>query len=475
MILTRAKMVPLHLEARVQSGHWNHARFSSFQEELQRRISRTCHLVISAKTSYLRKTLGGLVSPAPALESLSLSSEENWPRIAVPETLFGGTMPRLSFLELDTCGISWNSSLLKGLRSLDIRSPPANTRPSLSVWLGALSEMSQLKTLTLHSASPIAPPFPFDVERTVAIPSLTHLDISSSAKNCALALAHLELPALTWLCLTAILHFPYSEDVQEILPYVARHAHGPQDTQPLQSALIRNKGKRIDILAWPVPDIDVEVHGRPTLLTANLPTRLSLSFIGKDWYDCGARSSTRGMAMVGLPLDDLVTLIAQDFTTSVWLHDLPKWPLLRRVRLVPFSERGFIHTMLEDNGGCDNPLLPSLKELALVDIRLYKHRMTDLYNALMMRVEQGVPLELLDLRTCHPDPENPGAVRLLSEIVVNVLGPEETLDARAQIRSMWDHLGRGPFVEDDNSGEANQLDTENSDASSDDDDDDDEE
>jgi hypothetical protein len=69
--------------------------------------------------------------------------------------------------------------------------------------------MPQLKTLTLHSASPIAPPFPFDVERTVTLPSLTRLDILASPGDCALALAHLDLPALTWLCLTALI--PLSE------------------------------------------------------------------------------------------------------------------------------------------------------------------------------------------------------------------------------------------------------------------------
>ena len=75
---------------------------------------------------------------------------------------------------------------------------PHNTH---AVWLDALDEMPQLQTLTLHSASPIALPLPFVVERTVTLPSLTHLDMSASVDDCALALAHLDLPALTWLCL----------------------------------------------------------------------------------------------------------------------------------------------------------------------------------------------------------------------------------------------------------------------------------
>ena len=139
-ILTWAKMAPLYLEARCLGDHWDNAQFSAFQEELQFRVFRIRHLLISANPQRLRKTLEGLVSPAPTLKCLSLSSEGKWPRVAITETLFGGTTPRLSSLELSKCDISWKSSLLKGLRCLEIRSP--STRPSLTVWLGALNEMA---------------------------------------------------------------------------------------------------------------------------------------------------------------------------------------------------------------------------------------------------------------------------------------------------------------------------------------------
>ena len=148
--------------------------------------------------------------------------------------------------------------------------------------MGVLDEMPQLMTLTLHWASPIAPSFPsvpLDVERTVTLPSLTRLDILASPGDCALALAHLDLPALTWLRLTVISsEFPIVKDGEELLPYVARHAHGTQDTQPLQSVLIRSGRDDAGILAWTVPDIHVEVHNPPTLLAATLPARVALAF-----------------------------------------------------------------------------------------------------------------------------------------------------------------------------------------------------
>jgi hypothetical protein len=98
--------------------------------------------------------------------------------------------------------------------------------------------------------------------------------------DCALALAHLDLPALSWLCLTAFsVHPPIKSDVQQLLPFIARHAHGPQDTQPLQSVLIHSGERRADILAWPVSNIgNVEMHDLLTSCPETPPTRVALSF-----------------------------------------------------------------------------------------------------------------------------------------------------------------------------------------------------
>jgi hypothetical protein len=150
--------------------------------------------------------------------------------------------------------------------------------------LDALEEIPQLETLTLHEASPISPSFPSDVERIVSLPSLTRLDILGPPEDCAVALAHLDLPALTTLFLTAISFRLSRDDVQNILPYITQHSHGPQDAQPLQSVLIHTGESHADILAWSVPDFDAEVHEPPVLLAATVPTRVALSFRTGDWH-----------------------------------------------------------------------------------------------------------------------------------------------------------------------------------------------
>ncbi len=448
-ILARSRMAPLYLEARVPIHRWDGARFSAFQNELQTHVSHICYLNISAEPFHLRKTLEGLVSPAPTLEYLSLSNGKYRPRtlsrVSVPDTLFDGTTPRLSWLKLCNYNISWKSPLLKGLKNLEILTPSTSARPSLAVWLDALDEMPQLKTLVLHSASPIAY-FPFDVERTVTIPFLTHFDISAEEGECALALAHLVLPALSWLCLTVKSSLPHGNDVQKLLSYVARHAHGPQDIRPLQSVLIRGERTRVDILAWLVPDIDVDVQGPPTLLDA---TRVALSVTSRDWFRPDTYIEILDAAMAALPLDSIVTLIAQNPTRldeRVWRRHAPRLPLLQRVRLAPPAARGFREMMLQDNGGREFPLLPSLTKFHLIDTVLSARRALRLCDALMKRVEQGVPLETLDLSMSAVTDHT---VRMLSQIVVDVWGPAEALETKGL---PWYSATGGPFFHDNDSG-----------------------
>ena len=463
-ILDRAKLVPLYMETWV-SGRYDDDRFDLFLKEVQARLPQIRHLGIGAK--FLEIMYQGLedalVSPAPTLEYLSFHCQEHrhWdmvddqqlpiPDILVLDTLFGGSTPRLSCLKLRKCNITWNSPLFKSLKSLEIVTPYKIARPTLTVWLDTLDEIPQLETLILHSASPVADRFPFDVERTVTLPSLTHLDISASLPDCALAAAHLDLPALTSLCLSVKEPHTNASGVQAFLPYVAQHFHGPQDIRPLQSLLIHghrahNEASSPGLLAWPVPDIDTFVHDPPAFLGATFPSRVKLSFRTED----DDHLEIFKILMASLPLDGLLTLAAVKVTSpdvgiydsdfgphgnsshsqdlamqQFWLHLLPNLPLLRRVRLGHFTSQGFINALLAED--CKSPLLPSMTKLALAYTRLDPSWTHGLRAALMKRVDQGVPLETLDLRMCYSDPYNHVAVQLLGEIVIDVIRPLEFL------------------------------------------------
>ena len=466
--LARTKSAPLYLEARISSRCWNYDRINTFRKELQACVPRIRHLSITANGSDIRSTLPALGSPAPTLEYLSLFSATEIYRsnVHIPDTLFDGSAPRLSCLKLRHCSISWKWPPLKGLKYLEILRlwPAENSGPKLTVWLDALAEMPELKTLTLQWASPQAPPL-FDVERTVTLPSLTHYNIFADLKDCALALAHLDLPALTQLTLEAICYsFPNSGEVQELLPYVARYAHGTQHTQPLQSMLIRNNRKCVDLLAWPVPDIGLEVQKNPPiLLGAKLPTRLALSFkcVGISDSHYYAHLELLEWLMTVLPLDGIVTLAAQDLCSRTrsgrdlnlpakqfWLHISPTFSQLRRVRLSPTTLSGFMEMLLEDS---EKPLLPSLTELVLVGASAYELSFFPFCDALIKRVEQGVPLEVLDLRMCFPSigqhDKYKAQLQRFREIVVDVLTESE--EAGDHMRSLWKPVPLGIFLDDD--------------------------
>ena len=452
-ILARANTVPLLLEAKVPIRHWNDTRFSAFQKALLAHVSHTCHLDISAEPHHLRKTLEVLVTPAPSLEYLSLASddiEHDWLRGTqipiIPENIFDCATPRLTGLVLRNCKFSWTLPLLKGLKHLDIHSP--SDRPGLSVWLDMLVEMPQLITLTLYRATPLPPDasLSFNVERVVTLPFVVRLDLSTSASSCGLALAHLNLPALAQLCLAVDHCYPDANDVRQILPYVSPHAHILQQSQPLQSVLVRSDNISVDIYAWTMPDIDVELINLINIPDAELSAPLVFSFSGGDclWDYVQAFDTV----MATLPLDSLVTLVSQSpisaLQKDVWSQNAPRWPLLQRVRLSPSAARGFTEMLLEDNGGREIPLLPSLTKLILVNTELSARRAFRLCDALMKRVEQGVPLETLDLHTCAATSR---AVDLLSQIVVDVSGPEKTLDESEEMISKWDSAARGPIME----------------------------
>ena len=486
-ILDRAKSVPLYMEIRV-SGRHDDDRFGLFLKGVQARLPDIHHLSIDAGPFRIYSGLkNALVLPAPTLESLSpfCQRDKNMStaadRLFISDTLFGGSTPRLSCLKLRNCNVRWNSPLFRGLTYLEIVTPYQGARPALAVWLDTLYDIPQLKTLNLHSAAPLALHYPFDVQCAVTLPSLTHLYISDYLLDCALVLAHLVLPALSSLRLTAIDYLISGSAMQEFLPYVVRHVHGPQDNRPLQSVLIRNRGHYLNLLAWPMPDIDTLVHDPPAFLGATLPTRVQLSWMSKD----DDRVEVFGIVMAALPLDGLLTLAAVDLELlqnqrshsrdltmqQFWLSLIPNWPLLRRVRLAFITLPGFIKALQDDS---KNPLLPSLTELVLVDTPLYTHWTHRLCDVLMKRVEQGVPLETLDLRMCYRNILNLTAVRLLGEIVADLLppfdflGPEETEESRGaglvmldNIKTLWYPLCPQPpypFSEGDHHSDANDND-----------------
>jgi hypothetical protein len=76
--------------------------------------------------------------------------------------------------------------------------------------------------------------------------------------------------------------------------------------------------------------------------------------------------------------------------------------------------------MLAEDTPPDGPRLPSLTKLIFLDVMLCVLGTYHLCIMLIERVEQGVPLEVLDLCNCVVIDR---AIHLLAEIVIDVQGP----------------------------------------------------
>ena len=319
-MLAWAKEAPLHLKARVTSSRWNRDRCRALDQQLQAHVSHIRHLDIittSLETCHLLwPTLHHTLSesPAPILEYLSLSNDSSRGVVSIPNNVFKGITPRLFSLNLLQVTISWKSPLLRGPRYLKIYELKNDNTLSVTDWLDALDEMPQLKELVLYAASPHADgfTFPSDVKRTTTLPVLTRLELSSPPRACALALAHLVLPALTSLILTARSFDNTGSDALILTQYLTQHAHGPQDARPLQSVHFRGDTIRTHtrIVAWPtvIPDIHDVAHCQQTSRTARVVLSIGPT-CDVPWHS-SIYIQVLGAAIEALSLDGLVALTA---------------------------------------------------------------------------------------------------------------------------------------------------------------------
>jgi hypothetical protein len=431
-ILSRSKMAPLHLEANISHACWESTRLDAFQKQLVAHTSHTCRLGITASSSDLQTTVDQLVSPAPVLESLSLTSETyrryGMPRTIVPPDLFGGSTPRLSHLQLNRCDINWTSPLFKNLQFLELHSLSRDARPSPAEWLDAMDQMTELEVLIAYFATPMVPlvgktlPEPTHV---ITHRSLIRLRLSATASDCAFALTRLILPKLKSVRVDIFAESSSVHDVRALIPYVSHNAHGPQDAKPLQSMAVSGGSTLTEIILWTESNADIEVRTPVSLLNAALFARAIFTVSSDNWR-IGAHVHILEAFLVTLPLSSLSSLTAQhhDFHEALWLDQAPHWPLLENLRLVgDLATMPFIK-MLTRNTPPDGPLLPSLTKLILVNCLLANNAHHLLLDMLIGRVEQGVPLEALDLGSCAKTYD---IIQLLNEIVADVQRPERQL------------------------------------------------
>ena len=448
-ILARAKTVPLHLGADVTK--WSAEHIVAFEKQLEAHISHTRHLSICGE-HHLPTLLEQLVSPAPLLEFLSLSpisplSPSPQPEVIIPDNLFNCTTPSLRNLELENCDIIWMSPLLKGLRSLQIHKLSTEVRPKLEDWLDILNEMPQLEELSLQSATPLAPPtgtFISEPSRSTTLPPSPDSISPVLRKNVPSQSPISCYPLSLRLHVDVESQDSKGEDVRLVIPYVARNICGIQDIEPLQSILFSGECKRAEVVAWTTPDVDVKVSNPTTLLSESVSARLIFTATGSRpgvYWNHEVVTAIYDSLFTLLPVSSVSTFSLPNHTRlskEFWLNQAPRLPLLERVRLAPTAVKAFRDMLAEDAPPDGSRRLPLLTKLTIFAVTWTSTKTYHFRDMLIERVEQGVPLESLDLRACD-EPRPCRANQIFAEIVVDVQGP---------LRDSWttlpeEHVGTG--------------------------------
>ena len=88
------------------------AKFEAFVGQIEAHVYHTHRLGVTADAQNLGQMFGRLLSSAPFLEHLSIIGLNSETPV-IPDNLFEGIAPKLTYLYLRECGIGWGSPLLK--------------------------------------------------------------------------------------------------------------------------------------------------------------------------------------------------------------------------------------------------------------------------------------------------------------------------------------------------------------------------
>ncbi|KAF8235213.1 hypothetical protein L208DRAFT_769593 [Tricholoma matsutake] len=190
---------------------------------LWQHVSRIRHIGISTtgtfgSSTWSKDCLPENPSSAPLLEAFALSHVEVIVQRRFPDNFFAGDLPALRQVTLVNCPVNCGSSLFKQLKhlSISLSFPDKRIIPSMSQLLHMLSNLSDVETLELHRLFPPVDGSTSASNRTILLPRLTRLAVTSDLLPCTAVLNQLHMPSLKSLNLQC--HKASLPTVSNILP-----------------------------------------------------------------------------------------------------------------------------------------------------------------------------------------------------------------------------------------------------------------
>jgi hypothetical protein len=194
------------------------------------------------------------------------------------------------------------------------------------------------------------------------------------------------------------------DDVLRIIPHIARNARGPA---PLRSMAISANRSCALICAWTIPDADVMIVDSGSMFYGDESSARVVLFgattRGDDRWRYGTDSEIADALLTHLPINEISTLSTWDDTRlskEFWFRHAPRLAMLNRAYLVSTAIKAFREVISIVAPG-ERPGLPRLTKLILGNVTLTTLMTCNLLCMLMKRMEQGAPLQSLDLRTCY--------------------------------------------------------------------------
>lgn len=227
-------------------------------------------------------------------------------------------------------------------------------------------------------------------------------------------------PILTWLHIHVESDDEQGEDVLLMIPNVVQTLSVLHDVEPIRSILIGDTERQgTEILTWTTHGGDVDINGPAILDNTSRSACFMFAAQGYNKRDSQVPTAIFDTFLNLLPLASVSSLTAQNHThlsKEFWLRHASMLPL-EQARLVSDSAREFWKMLVEEPRDSDGPQLPMLTTLILHEVRMDRKTWRHLRDILIERVEQGVPLECLELSDSAAARY---AINKFSEIVVDV-------------------------------------------------------
>lgn len=318
--------------------------------------------------------------------------------------------------------------------------------------LAMLESMPKLKRLHLVDALPVMPQ-EFLSEGNISnrqittIPHLSRLtiealeDLSNNLWDVTYILGHLSLPSLRHIDVTCRFSHPHLCEVQPLLPVLAHHCHGPQDSGPIQALAIADLGHRyVAVMGWTESNIDgallLQLMNDGHIVQDS--ARFCFRFNNRDHISSDEGSCARNLAatLAAFPLGHVTFLAVNDIIgrlrqASWWNGTHVLFPSLSRLFIkgsnvfrtfcyafvmnktipamsfdqgVPLAAHRFMRHPERREDFFDIPrtlqelIFPGLRTLSVVDVEFKTKDFADLFiEALVERRELGVGIQSLDI------------------------------------------------------------------------------